>query len=86
LSIALRSVSYEYKSSAESSFRTLSDDVQKDINKINEELVRLNGLIENEKTTYKNINLKLGIAEHKNNASTELISDYKQMYEYAYKQ
>lgn len=68
----------------ESSFRTLSDDVQKDINKINEELVRLNGLIENEKTTYKNINLKLGIAEHKNNASTELISDYKQMYEYGY--
>ena len=67
-----------------SSFTTLSNDVQKDINKINEELVSLNDLIENEKTTYKNINLKLGIAEHKNNASTELISDYKQMYEYGY--
>ena len=68
----------------ESRFATLSNDVQKDINEINKQLVSLNTLIENEKTTYKNINLKLGIAEHKNNASTELISDYKQMYEYGY--
>ena len=68
----------------ESSFTTLSNDVQKDINEINKQLVSLNTLIENEKTTYKNINLRLGIAEHKNNASTELISDYKQMYEYGY--
>jgi hypothetical protein len=68
----------------EARFTTLSNDVEKDINEINKELVSLNTLIENEKTTYKNINLKLGIAENKNNASTELISDYKQMYEYGY--
>ena len=62
----------------------LSNEVQADINKINKELISLNTLIEEEKTTYKNLNSKLGIVEHKNNATTELITDYKQMYEYGY--
>ena len=62
----------------------LSNEVQVDINKINKELISLNSLIEEEKTTYKNLNSKLGIVEHKNNATTELITDYKQMYEYGY--
>ena len=62
----------------------LSNEVQVDINKINKELISLNSLIEEEKTIYKNLNSKLGIVEHKNNATTELITDYKQMYEYGY--
>ena len=62
----------------------LSNEVQVDINKINKELISLNSLIEEEKTIYKNLNSQLGIVEHKNNATTELITDYKQMYEYGY--
>ena len=43
----------------------LSNEVQADINKINKELISLNTLIEEEKTTYKNLNSKLGIVEQK---------------------
>ena len=67
-----------------SNLTILSNNVQVDINKINEGLVDVNSLIEQEKEKYKNIRLQLGIVEDKNNASTELISDYKQMYEYSY--
>ena len=70
--------------SVKSNLVILSNDVQAETNKINTELISLNSLIEKEKTTYKNLNSKLGIVEHKNNATTELISDYKQMYEYSY--
>jgi hypothetical protein len=70
--------------SVNSNLTILSNDVQAETNKINTELISLNSLIEEEKTTYKNLISKLGIVEHKNNATTELISDYKQMYEYGY--
>ena len=63
---------------------SLSNDVQINTDKINDQLFILDRLIKKEKTQNKKLKMKLGIVEHKNNASIELISDYKQMYEYGY--
>ncbi len=62
----------------------ISSDIQNNTNKINKKLVCLNIAINKEKE--KNIKLKraLGRVEEKNNASTELISDYEHMYQMGY--
>ena len=44
----------------------------------------LNVLIQKEKERNRELKLKLGIVEHKNNAATELIYDYKNMYSEEY--
>jgi hypothetical protein len=62
----------------------LSNDVQSNTNKINEQLLSLNRYINDEKI--KNIKLKsqLNIVEDNNNASTELITNYMEMYDSGY--
>ena len=63
---------------------TLSNDVQKNTDKINETHFALDFLIKKEKEKNRQLKLKLGIVEHKNNAASELIYDYKEMYESGY--
>lgn len=62
----------------------LSNDIESSTNEINKKLFALNVLIQTEKERNLQLKLKLGIVEHKNNASTELISDYKNMYSEEY--
>lgn len=62
----------------------LSNDVQSSTDELNKKLFALNVLIQKEKERNHELKLKLGIVEHKNNAATELISDYKNMYSEGY--
>jgi hypothetical protein len=62
----------------------LSNDIQSNTDKINEKLFALDILIRNEKEKNRELKLKLGIVEHKNSAASELIYDYKEMYESGY--
>jgi hypothetical protein len=62
----------------------LSNNIQLNTDKINEKLFALDVLIRKEKKKNKELKLKLGIIEHKNNAASELIYDYKEMYESGY--
>ena len=62
----------------------LSNDVESATNEINKKLFALNVLIQKEKERNRELKLKFGIVEHKNNAATELISDYKNMYSEEY--
>ena len=62
----------------------LSNDVQSSTDELNKKLFALNVLIQEEKERNRDLKLSLGIVEHKNNAATELISDYKNMYSEEY--
>jgi galactitol-specific phosphotransferase system IIB component len=62
----------------------LSNDVQSSTDELNKKLFALNILIQEEKERNRELKLKLGIVEHKNNAATELISDYKNIYSEEY--
>ena len=62
----------------------LSNDVQSSTGELNKKLFALNVLIQEEKERNHKLKLKLGIVEHKNNAATELIYDYKNMYSEEY--
>jgi len=63
---------------------TLSNSVQSTTDVLNTKLNELYKLIETEKKTNSELKIKLGIVENTNNASTELISDYKEIYESEY--
>ena len=65
---------------------TTSNDIQFDINVFNKKLVELNISIEREKKNNIELKKKLGIIEHKNNSSTEMINDYKEIYNKYYLQ
>ena len=62
----------------------VSNDVQASTDELNKKLFALNVLIQEEKERNRDLKLKLGIVEHKNNAATELISDYKNIYSEEY--
>ena len=62
----------------------LSNNVESCINKINTSYSKIDDLIQLEKEKNTKLKLALGIVEQNNNASTELISDYKNIYEYGY--
>ena len=62
----------------------LSNDVQSATGELNKKLFALNVLIQEEKERNRKLKLSLGIVEHKNNAATELIYDYKNMYSEEY--
>jgi hypothetical protein len=63
---------------------TLENNVDANIDKINKALVELNLLIKEEKKKNRELKRKLGIAETENNAASELIDNYKEMYEESY--
>ena len=63
---------------------TLENKVDANIDKINKALAELNVLIKEEKKTNRELKAKLGIAETENNAASELIDNYKEMYEEGY--
>jgi len=62
----------------------LSNDVESCINTINTSYSKIDNSIQLEKEKNTKLKLALGIVEQNNNASTELIYDYKNMYEYGY--
>ena len=64
----------------------VSNIIQLDINVFNKKLVELNISIEREKKHNIELKRKLGIVEHKNNSSTEMINDYKEIYNKYYLQ
>jgi hypothetical protein len=62
----------------------LSNSIQSTTDVLNTNLKELYILIEKEKKINSDLKRKLGIVENTNNASTELISDYKEIYESEY--
>ena len=65
---------------------SISNDVQVNIEDLNNQLFKINILIKKEKETNKQLKLKLGIVETKNNAANELIDDYTTIYDIKYLQ
>ena len=63
---------------------SLSNDVQLNTNKINEKLFSLDFLIKREKEKNNEFKSKLGIIQQKTSASSELISNYKDIYNLEY--
>ena len=62
----------------------LSNNVQSSTDELNKKLLSLNVLIQEEKRRNHELKASLGIVEHKNNAATELIYDYKNIYSEEY--
>jgi len=67
-----------------SNFFTLSNDVQSNIDNISKKLIEFDILINKERKENRELKKKLGIIEHENNASTEMISNYKEIYDMRY--
>jgi hypothetical protein len=63
---------------------TISNNVQVNIDDINKKLFELNVLIKEEKDKNRELKIKLGIAENTGNASSEMISNYRDMYNMNY--
>ena len=63
---------------------SVSNDVQVNIDTINKKMIELDALIRQEKEKNIELKSKLGIVENKNNASSEMISDYKNIYDKRY--
>jgi hypothetical protein len=63
---------------------TISNNVQVDIDKINKKLFEFNMLITRERDKNKELKIKLGRIENTNNASYEMINNYKDMYNMNY--
>jgi hypothetical protein len=62
----------------------LSNDVQSNTDAMNKTLFKLDVLIKDERKQNRMLKSKLGIVEHKINASSELIYDYTEMYDLGY--
>ena len=62
----------------------LSNDVQSNTDTMNKTLFKLDASIKEEKIKNRRLKTKLGIVEHKINASSELISDYMEIYDSGY--
>ena len=63
---------------------TLLNDVQFNVDDLNKKMLCLNTNIEEEKNKNKILKKRNGIVEEKNNAASELIYDYKKIYEEGY--
>jgi len=63
---------------------TLSNDVQSNLDQINSKLFALDVLIKQEREKNKKLKRELGIVEHKKNAASEMISNYKEIYQSKY--
>jgi hypothetical protein len=65
-------------------FFTLSNDIQKNIDIINTKYIELDELIKVEKQTNENLKDRLGMVKNANNASNEMIQNYKELYNLDY--
>jgi hypothetical protein len=63
---------------------TASNDVQVNVDKINKAMIELDIKIKKERENNRELKRKLGIVENKNNASSEMIDDYEQIYDERY--
>jgi hypothetical protein len=63
---------------------SISNDLHVNIDHINKKLFELDDLIKIEREKNKNLKKKLGIIENKGNATSEMISDYKDIYDKGY--
>ena len=63
---------------------TLSNDVQINTDDISKKMLELDILIHKERVKNRELKRKLGIIENQNNASTEMISNYKEIYDMRY--
>jgi len=63
---------------------SVSNDVQVNINDMNEKMLGFDVLIRREREKNKELRKKLGMIEHKNNSASEMISDYKEIYDIKY--
>jgi CII-binding regulator of phage lambda lysogenization HflD len=61
-----------------------SNDVQVNIDKINKAMMTLDNRIRKEREKNRELKLKLGIVENKSTASSEMIDNYKQIYDEQY--
>lgn len=59
---------------------TISNDIQSNIDQISKKLLEVNLLIDIERKRNVELKKKLGMVTDKNNAATEMIYNYKQMY------
>ena len=67
-----------------SNFFTLSNDVQVNTDDISKKMIELDILIHKERVKNGELKRKFGIIEHQNNASTEMIDNYKEIYDMRY--
>lgn len=63
---------------------SLSNDVQINTDNISKKMIQLDILINKERDKNRQLKRKLGIVEHKNNASTEMINNYREIYDIRY--
>ena len=63
---------------------SVSNDVQINIDNLNKKLFEFDILIREEREKNKELKRKLGIVENKSNAASEMISDYKDIYDKRY--
>ena len=63
---------------------SVSNDVDININKINQELLKINNMIKQERNKNKELKKRLGIIEYESNASSEMINDYINIYDDRY--
>jgi predicted rRNA methylase YqxC with S4 and FtsJ domains len=63
---------------------SVSNDVQVNIDNLNKKLLEFDILIRQEREKNKELKRKLGIVENKSNAASEMISDYKDIYDKRY--
>lgn len=65
-------------------FFSISNEIEFNIDEISEKMIKLNILIKEEREKNRKLKRKLGIIEHKNNASSEMINDYNEIYNIRY--
>jgi chromosome segregation ATPase len=63
---------------------SVSNELKINVNDLNNELLQINERIKEERKKNKELKKRLGIIEHESNAATEMISDFKNIYDYRY--
>jgi hypothetical protein len=71
-------------SSVLSKMFSVSKEIQVNVDDINKKLLEYDVLIREEKKKNSELKVKLGIVEDKNNAASEMITDYKDIYDKRY--
>jgi chromosome segregation ATPase len=63
---------------------SVSNELEINVNDINNELLKINKNIKEERKKNKELKKRLGIIEHESNAASEMIYDYVNIYDYRY--